>query len=121
MKESSLGHRAQPNARTVGGITVRKVFYAPAHKSATPNKILQLGGLVLTATCGNGDLEAAMTSTVDHAHLASEMWNSAGDGSPDGLHHSDFGPHSQSISSPWATGTRTARRRSPTPGRTGRS
>jgi hypothetical protein len=33
-----------------------------------------------------------MTSTVDHAHLASEMYNSAG---ADGLHHSDFGPNEQ--------------------------
>jgi hypothetical protein len=35
-----------------------------------------------------------MTSTADHAKLASEMYNSAGDGSADGLHHSDFGPAS---------------------------
>jgi hypothetical protein len=82
------------NADAVGGITIRKVFYAPPTNSATPTTILQLGGLVLTATCNNGDLEVVMTSTVDHAHLASEMWNSAGDGSADGLHHSDFGPNS---------------------------
>lgn len=97
IKESRLAtvpHAA--NANTVGGITVRKVFYAPKTKSATPKTILHLGGLVLTATCANGDLEVAMTSTVDHAHLASEMWNSAGDGSADGLHHSDFGPNSAS-------------------------
>jgi hypothetical protein len=95
VKESSLAtvpHAA--NANTVGGFTVRKVFYAPAHNTATPRTILQLGGLVLKATCANGDLEVVMTSTVDHAHLASEMWNSAGGGSPDGLHHSDFGPNS---------------------------
>jgi hypothetical protein len=88
--ESSL--TTVPNAGTVGGITVVKVLYAPTHKSATPVKILQLGGLVLTATCGNGDLNAVITSTVDHAHLASEMYNSAGG---DGLHHSDFGPNEQ--------------------------
>jgi hypothetical protein len=29
-----------------------------------------------------------------NAHLASEMYNSASGGSPDGLHHSDFGPSS---------------------------
>jgi hypothetical protein len=89
VKESSLG--TVPNANTVDGFTVRKIFYAPAHNSATPTKILQLGGLVLTATCGNGDLEVVMTSTVNHAHLASEMFNSAG---ADGLHWSDFGPTS---------------------------
>jgi hypothetical protein len=95
IKESRLAtvpHAA--NANTVGGITIRKVFYAPKTQSTTPTTILDLGGLVLTATCGNGDLEVVMTSTVEHAHLASEMWNSAGDGSPDGLHHSDFGPNS---------------------------
>lgn len=90
--ESSL--TTVPNARTVGGITVREVFYAPTTESATPKAILELGGLVLTATCGNGDLEVTMTSTVAHAHLASEMFNSASGGSADGLHHSDFGPHS---------------------------
>ena len=84
------------NADAVGGIITRKVFYAPATDSATPTTILALGGLVLTATCDNGGLEVVMTSTVDHAHLASEMWNSAGDGSADGLHHSDFGPNSAS-------------------------
>jgi hypothetical protein len=95
VKESALAtvpHAA--NANTINGITTRKVFYAPKTKSATPTKILQLGGLVLTATCANGDLEVVMTSTVDHAHLASEMWNSAGGGNADGLHWSDFGPTS---------------------------
>jgi hypothetical protein len=84
------------NANTAGGITMRKVFYAPTTNSATPTTILQLGGLVLTATCGNGDLDVVVTSTVDHAHYASEMWNSAGDGNADGIHHSDFGPNSAS-------------------------
>ncbi len=51
---------------------------------------------MLKATCGNGDLEVIMTSTAAHAHLASEMWNSAGNGNADGLHHSDFGPRSAS-------------------------
>ncbi len=82
------------NADTVGGVTVRKVFYAPPAPTSTPTKILQLGGLVLTASCANGDLEVLMTSTVDHAHLTSEMWNSAGNGNADGLHWSDFGPTS---------------------------
>jgi hypothetical protein len=100
IKESALGtvpkaNRAA-NASKVGGVTVRKVFYAPRTNSTTPNTILQLGGLVLKATCSHGDLEVVMTSTVDHAHLTSEMWNSAGDGNADGLHHSDFGPNSAS-------------------------
>jgi hypothetical protein len=83
-------------ADSVGGVVTRQVFYAPKRSSATPTTILHLGGLVLKATCIKGSLDVVMTSTVDHAHLASEMWNSAGDGSPDGLHHSDFGPNSAS-------------------------
>lgn len=95
VKESSLAVVPQAaNARAVGGIVVRRVFYAPKTAATTPTTILQLGGLVLKATCQNGDLDVIMTSTVDHAHLSSEMWNSAGNGSPDGLHHSDFGPNS---------------------------
>jgi hypothetical protein len=97
VKESSLATVPNAtNANTVGGFTMRKVFYAPATKSATPTPILRLGGLVLNATCSNGDLDVIATSTVDHAHLGSEMWNSAGDGNADGLHHSDFGPNSAS-------------------------
>ena len=92
IKEAGLG--TVPNATKVGGFTVRKIFYAPATKSTTPKTILRLGGLVLNATCANGDVEVVMTSTVDHAHLGSEMYNSALGGNPDGLHHSDFGPHS---------------------------
>ncbi len=82
------------NASKVGGFTVRKVFYAPTTNSTTPKTILNLGGLVLKATCANGDLEVVMTSTVNHAHLASEMWNSGSGGQADGLHWSDFGPTS---------------------------
>jgi hypothetical protein len=98
IKESSIGTVPKAslaaNASKVGGITVRKIFYAPTTKSTTPKTILHLGGLVLTATCGNGDLDVLMTSTIAHAHLASEMWDAAGGGSPAGLHHSDFGPNS---------------------------
>src|SRR4051794_19122240 len=55
VKESGLGtvpHAA--NATTVGGLTMRKIFYAPKTNSTTPRTILHLGGLVLTATCGHG-------------------------------------------------------------------
>jgi hypothetical protein len=95
VNESSLGTVPNStNADTVDGFSIRKVFYAPTKNNATPKKILDVGGLVLMATCANGDVEVVMTSTVDHAHLSSEMWNSAGGGNPDGLHHSDFGPNS---------------------------
>jgi hypothetical protein len=82
------------NASKIDGFTVRKIFYAPATNSTTSTTILHLGGLVLKATCANGDIDVTATSTVDHAHLASEMYNSASGGGPDGLHHSDFGPAS---------------------------
>jgi hypothetical protein len=75
-------------------MTVRRVFYAPTTNSVTPTTILHLGGLVLNATCANGGIDVIETSTVDHAHLASEMYNSALDGRADRLHHSDFGPAS---------------------------
>src|SRR3954469_22451597 len=42
------------NAKAVGGITARKIFYAPATNKATPTTILSLGGLTLSATCPNG-------------------------------------------------------------------
>jgi len=90
---ASNGSAQAASASTLGPITTSRVFYAPKNNSVTPTTILRLGGLVLTATCGNGDLEVVATSTVDHAHLASEMYNSAGG---DGLHHSDFGPASAS-------------------------
>jgi hypothetical protein len=96
IKESQLATVTRAQDALAGTIITRQVFYAPAHKSTTPTTILHLGGLVLKATCGNGDLEVVMTSTVNHAHLASEMYNAAGDGSADGLHHSDFGPNSAS-------------------------
>jgi hypothetical protein len=95
INESHLGtvpHAA--NADKVGGLTVRKVFYAPPTSTATPTKILQLGGLVLTATCVDGGVEVVMTSTVDHADLVSQMFVAAQGGLPDGEHHSDFGPNS---------------------------
>jgi hypothetical protein len=82
------------NASKVGGFTVRKVFYAPTTNSARPKTILQLGGLVLKATCEGGDVDVSATSTVDHADLTSELWKSAGGGMAGGLHHSDFGPNS---------------------------
>jgi hypothetical protein len=97
IKESRLAKVPHAsNADKLGGIVMRKVFYAPKHNTTTPTTILRLGGLVMKASCANGDVDVVMTSTVDHAHLASEMWNSASGGSADGLHHSDFGPNSAS-------------------------
>src|SRR5437763_10586431 len=78
------------NAIAVGGITVRKIFYAPATASRTPTKILSLGGLTLSASCNGGSVAIIVTSAVDHSHFSSEMFNSGGGGQADGLHHTDF-------------------------------
>src|SRR4051794_18100889 len=57
INESSLASVPQAaNAATVGKMTVRKVLYSPTSNTATPTTILHLGGLVLTATCNNGDI-----------------------------------------------------------------
>jgi hypothetical protein len=88
------------NANTVGGITVRKIFYAPTTVSSTPVTILSLGGLTLKASCAGdfagtlGTVAIEVTSAVNHTHLSSQMWNSGGGGQSDGLHLTDFGPAS---------------------------
>jgi hypothetical protein len=78
------------NASTVGGITVRKIFYAPSTASPTPVKILSLGGLRFNASCGGGNVQIVVTSTVSNTHFSSQMWNSGNGGQADGLHHTDF-------------------------------
>jgi hypothetical protein len=78
------------NANAVGGITVRKVFYAPTTATPTPTTILSLGGLTLSASCNGGTIAILVTSAVDHSHFSSEMFNSGGGGQADGLHHTDF-------------------------------
>lgn len=78
------------NANAVGDITLHKVFYAPATATATPTQILSLDGLTLTASCNGGTIAILVTSSVDHSHFSSEMWNSGGSGQADGLHHTDF-------------------------------
>jgi hypothetical protein len=75
------------DANTVGGITVRKIFYAPAAATTTPTTILSLGGLTLNAICDQGILAVTVKSAVDHTHFESEMYNSAG---ADGFHHTDY-------------------------------
>jgi hypothetical protein len=78
------------NANAVGGVTVRKVFYAPTTATPTPTTILSLGGLTLSASCNGGTIAILVTSAVDHSHFSSEMFNSGGGGQADGLHHTDF-------------------------------
>ena len=87
--DSATNAAIAANANSVDGITVRKVFYAPATATSTPTPILSLGGLTLSATCGGGDVAIRVTSAIDHADLTSEMWN-GGSGHADGLHHTDF-------------------------------
>jgi hypothetical protein len=75
------------DAHAVGGITVRKIFFAPSAATPTPTTILSLGGLTLNASCSGGTIAILATPAVDHSHLSSEMWNTAG---ADGLHHTDY-------------------------------
>jgi hypothetical protein len=80
------------NAATAAGLTMRKIFYAPATASPASTPILSLGGLNLSASCSSGTVEIRVTSAVDHTHFSSQMWNAGGSGTgqPDGLHHDDF-------------------------------
>jgi hypothetical protein len=78
------------NANAVGGIMVRRVFYAPATATPTPTTILSIGGLTLSASCNGGTIAILVTSAVDHSHFSSEMFNSGAGGQADGLHHTDF-------------------------------
>ncbi len=100
INESGLGavpHAATAgraaNADAVGGVTVRKVFYAPPAPTSTPTKILQLGGLVLTATCANGDLEVVVTARSTMLSWC-RRWQITGGVYVDGQHHSDLGQNS---------------------------
>jgi hypothetical protein len=96
IKESSLGEvRRASAADTVGGITVRDVFYAPSTATGDPTKLVALGGLTVRAVCvpavgGLGSVQILATTSFTHAHLSSVMWNSGGGGQADGLHVTDF-------------------------------
>jgi hypothetical protein len=111
--ESSLGlvPRAS-NAGTVGGITVRKVFYAPSTATGTPTRLVSLGGLTLKAVCvpaggGLGMVQILATTAFTHAHLSSVMWNSGGGGQADGLRVTDFSSQTEDLtdSSDWGETT----------------
>jgi hypothetical protein len=69
---------------------LRKVLYKPATASPTSVTILSLGGLTLQANCNGGTVAINATTSTDHAHLSSTMWNSGGGGQADGLHWTDF-------------------------------
>ena len=92
VKESSLSKVPRAaDARTVGGITVRKVFYAPTTATGTATTLFSLGGLTVKGACVlTGTVEIRATTAFTHAHLTSVMWNSGGGGQADGLHVSDF-------------------------------
>ena len=88
--DSATNAATAANANSVGGVTVRKVFYAPATATSTSTPILSLGGLTLNASCNGGNVAILIKSAVDHADFTSEMYNSGGGGQADGLHHTDF-------------------------------
>lgn len=96
IKESSL--RAVPAANTVGGITVRKFFYAPTTATGAQTKLFSLGGLTVKGVCsGGGMVQIFATTAFTHAHLSSVMWNSGGGGQADGLHVTDFSNQSEDL------------------------
>jgi hypothetical protein len=101
--ESSLGAVPKAgNAKTVGGATVRDVFFAPTSATGTATKLFSLGGLTLKAVCvpaggGLGAVEILATTEFTHAHLSSVMWNSGGGGQADGLHVTDFSSQTEDL------------------------
>jgi hypothetical protein len=103
INESRLGEvRRAGAADTVGGITMRHVFYAPTTANGDPKKLVALGGLTLKAACvpaggGLGMVQILATTTFTHAHLSSVMWNSGGGGQADGLHVTDFSGQTEDL------------------------
>ncbi|MFL5797093.1 MAG: hypothetical protein ACJ77A_04060 [Actinomycetota bacterium] len=103
VNESTLGLvPTASNARTVGGLTVRKVFYAPGTATGTATKLVSLGGLTVKAVCvpgggGLGIVQILATTAFTHAHLASVMWNSGSGGQADGLHVTDFSGQTEDL------------------------
>jgi hypothetical protein len=95
VNESLLG--TVPRASTaanVNGIVFRKILYKPATASPTSVTILSLGGLTLQASCNGGVAAIIATTSVNHSHLSSMMFNSGNGGQADGLHRTDFNTNS---------------------------
>lgn len=100
IKESGLGRVPRAgDAGTVGGVTVRKVFYAPTSATGTATKLFSLGRLTIKGACvSNGTVEIRATTAFTHAHLTSVMWNSgSGSGHADGLHVMDFSAQTEDL------------------------
>ena len=75
---------------------------APATAPSAPAKLLTLGGLTIKGSCadgggGTGIVEILATTAFTHAHLTSEMYNSAGGGGADGLHVTDFSGQTEDL------------------------
>ena len=103
VNESTLGLVPKAsNAGTVGGIKLRKVFYAPGTATGNPTTLVALGGLTVKGVCvpaggGLGMVQILATTAFTHAHLSSVMWNSGGGGQADGLHVTDFSGQTEDL------------------------
>jgi hypothetical protein len=104
---------AAGNADTVGGMTVKKISYREDPGTATPKDILNLNGLVLTATCDSApgnNLTLSATTTVAgagiHAHpFASSSTYSTPNSDSFGDTFTDFeGGTTEIERDNWATG-----------------
>lgn len=58
------------NANTVGGNSVRRIFYS-SNATAASQTILSLDGLTLTASCPTGEIEASASTSVDDSLIHS--------------------------------------------------
>jgi hypothetical protein len=101
------------NATAVDGVSVAKVFYAPASPTAfgaAPTSIASLGGLTISAACPSGTITLFAGTAVDHAHLTDDLFNAGGSnlGQADGIRLSDFdAAHAEDLTddSPWGEAT----------------
>jgi hypothetical protein len=58
------------NANTVGGNSVRRIFYS-SNETAASQTILSLDGLTLTASCPTGEVEASASTSVNDSLIHS--------------------------------------------------
>ncbi len=68
-------------ADSAGGVTPRRIYFSRVDGDGASDPVLDLGGLVLTASCSvGGDLSVVATTTVDHATLESAWTDGSGFG-----------------------------------------
>jgi hypothetical protein len=68
-------------ADAAGGVTPQRIYFSRDDGDGASDPILDLGGLVLTASCSvGGDLTVTATTTVDHAALEAAWTDGSGFG-----------------------------------------